>query len=177
MFIDESKIIFKPTQVYYLKMDRNPNYVPGEIMNVDVVEINKPVTAHAYRYYYFTAGAAYQWLDRMVMPEEELFSLVNQSNTRIYVLMDNKTESGYAEIVNYGDYTELAYFGLFPQSIGKGLGKYFLQWSIAKAWSFHPKWIQVNTCALDHKNALPLYKKMGFTEYKRTEEKRRVLKE
>ena len=103
-----------------------------------------------------------------------MYNIINQPNNFLFVLYYRGEEAGYAEIVNYGDYTELVYFGLFPQSIGKGLGKYFLQWSINKAWSFNPKWIQVNTCALDHPNALPLYKKMGFVEYKTVIEQRKV---
>ena len=175
MQIDESKIILKPTQVYYLRMDENPHFNITDIAGTEIKEIIKPVSANTYRRWYATAGADYYWLDRLVMPADELNSIINQSNNFLFVLYYNNEEAGYAEIVKEGDYTELAYFGLFPQSIGKGLGKYFLQWSITKAWSFNPKWIQVNTCALDHPNALPLYKKMGFVEYKTTTEQRKIL--
>lgn len=176
MLTDESKIIFQPTQVYYLRMDENPDFKIANIAAAEIKQIAKPISAETYRHWYASAGADYFWLDRLVMPSEELYSIINNENNFLFVLFYNNEEAGFAEIVRYNDYTELAYFGLFPQSIGKGLGKYFLQWSINKAWSFNPQWIQVNTCALDHVNALPLYKKMGFIEYKRTIEQRRIFK-
>jgi len=34
---------------------------------------------------------------------------------------------------------ELVQFGLVPEFIGQGLGRYFVQWTIDKAWSYSPK--------------------------------------
>jgi GNAT superfamily N-acetyltransferase len=82
---------------------------------------------------------------------------------------------GFIELVCEGEYVELLYFGLFPKFIGKGFGKYLLDWSIYQAWSYNPKWIQLNTCELDHPNALPTYRKLGFQDYKMAIEERRVL--
>lgn len=70
---------------------------------------------------------------------------------------------------------EILYFGLMPSFIGKGYGKYFLQWVIAKAWSYKPEWIQLNTCTLDHPHALGTYKKAGFTEVRKEIHQRRVI--
>jgi GNAT superfamily N-acetyltransferase len=60
---------------------------------------------------------------------------------------------------------ELAYFGLFPQFIGNGLGKYLLAWALRQAWSYGPRRVWVHTCDLDHEAALPTYLNAGFTVY------------
>ena len=60
---------------------------------------------------------------------------------------------------------ELAYFGLFPQFIGQGLGKYFLGWTLDRAWSYGPDRVWLHTCDLDHPAALPNYQQAGFVVF------------
>jgi GNAT superfamily N-acetyltransferase len=50
--------------------------------------------------------------------------------------------------------------------IGRGLGKFFLQWALDKAWGYAPGRLWLHTDTEDHPAALPLYVKMGFTVYK-----------
>jgi GNAT superfamily N-acetyltransferase len=64
------------------------------------------------------------------------------------------------------DDIELVQFGLMPEFIGQGLGRYFLQWTIDKAWSYGPRRFWLHTCTKDHPAALPNYLKAGFTSYK-----------
>lgn len=109
------------------------------------------------------------------MPKDELRAKINAANVHIYTMQVNGKDAGFLELVLEDEYVELLYFGLLSDFIGKGLGKPFLTWSIHKAWSYNPKWIQLNTCELDHGNALSNYKKLGFVEYKMAMETRRVL--
>lgn len=57
-------------------------------------------------------------------------------------------------------------FGLMPDFIGQGLGRYLLQWTIDKAWRYQPRRFWLHTCTKDHPAALPNYLKAGFTIYK-----------
>ena len=57
-------------------------------------------------------------------------------------------------------------FGLLPGFIGQGLGRYFLQWAIDRAWSYQPRRFWLHTCTKDHPAALPDYLKAGFAVYK-----------
>jgi GNAT superfamily N-acetyltransferase len=100
---------------------------------------------------------------------------INAPNVDIFIFKVNDKPAGYIEFAKDDKYVEIVYFGLLPGFIGKGLGKYFLQWVIAKAWSYQPKWIQLNTCTLDHPNALGTYKKAGFSEIRKEIQQRRVL--
>lgn len=174
MHIDSTKIIFAPATVTFLEM-HEPKEFPALLPDTAFELLPKPIDVITYRKYYYGVGEKYYWLDRMVMPDEELLDKINALNVDIYVFYINETTAGYIEFLKEEKYIEIVYFGLLPGFIGKGLGKYFLQWVIAKAWSYKPQWIQLNTCTLDHPNALSTYKKAGFIEVRTEIQQRRIL--
>ena len=67
------------------------------------------------------------------------------------------------------DSVEVAYFGLVPEALGRGLGKHLLSCAVRDAWALGPARVWLHTCTLDHPNALPNYVARGFVPYK-TEE-------
>ena len=109
------------------------------------------------------------------MPDQELIDKINGSNVDIFLFYVNVEVAWYIEFIKEGKYVEILYFGLMPAFIGKGYGKHFLEWVIGTAWSYQPDWIQLNTCTLDHPNALGTYKKAGFKEVRTEIHQRRVL--
>lgn len=175
MTIDESRITIKPTSVWYLRMDTRPSVVEESASSLSVRLLSKPIDVDTYLQLYKGVGFDFQWLDRLVMEKSELATKINASNVDVFVLNVEGRDAGFVELVREQDYVEILYFGLIPEFIGKGLGKKFLNWSIQKAWSYNPKWIQLNTCDLDYEYALPNYKKLGFVLYKTTVEDRRVI--
>jgi GNAT superfamily N-acetyltransferase len=60
------------------------------------------------------------------------------------------------------DSIEIAYFGLMPEFVGQGLGKYLLARAVEAAWAEKPSRVWLHTCTLDHPSALPNYLKRGF---------------
>jgi GNAT superfamily N-acetyltransferase len=174
--IDFSRIEIQPVRVFYLKMHASPEDTLQENNTVTFEQLSQPITRENYLRLYGSVGIRNNWVDRFIMSEEVLLQKINATNVIIYVMKVNNEEAGFIELVREEKFVELLYFGLFPEFIGKGFGKYFLNWSIRKAWSFDPDWIQLNTCALDNKNALPTYIKAGFVQYKTTVEQRRILK-
>lgn len=172
--IDASKIVLQPVTVTFLEM-HEPKKAPTSLPGTHFGLLLHPIPVNEYRKLYYGVGEKYSWLDRMVMPDEELFDKINAGNVDIFQFYVNKEVTGYIEFVREEKYVEILYFGLLPGFIGKGYGKYFLQWVIAKAWSYEPEWIQLNTCTLDHPNALGTYKKAGFTEVRTEIHQRRVL--
>jgi len=173
--IDTSRISFKPTRVTFLEMHEAPDSRVAIKENTRFELLKRPIGVDRYRELYYGVGENFFWLDRMVMSEEELFPKINASNVDIYVMYVDDQPAGFAEFLKEEDFTEILYFGLMPAFVGQGLGKYFLLWVIQQAWSYQPKWIQVNTCQLDHPNALPVYKSVGFRPVKSTIEQRRIL--
>jgi GNAT superfamily N-acetyltransferase len=120
-----------------------------------------------YRYLYDTVGAPWHWYDRRRMTPAQLTAIVNDPRVEVHVLTDRGVPIGYAELDRRVDgEAELAYFGLFPEAIGRGLGAWFLRWTMAEAWrppDVARVW--VHTCTLDHPAALPLYLAAGFVQF------------
>src|SRR5918995_1859877 len=71
--------------------------------------------------------------------------------------------TGYFELrAHQDDSVEIAYFGLLPDFIGRGWGKYLLTRAVQSAWQQGPRRVWLHTCTLDHPAALPNYLKRGF---------------
>ena len=173
--IDISRIILQPATVTFLEMHTKPSEILQPVAGTSFNILPIPVSVSEYRKLYYGVGEKWNWLDRMVIPDKELYQKINAANIEIFVLYVNNETTGYIEFVLEDKFAEVQYFGLMPAFIGKGLGKYFLQWVIEKAWSYNPDWIQLNTCTLDHPNALDVYKKAGFSQVRTEIQNRRVL--
>lgn len=173
--IDFSKIKTQPTDVFYLKMDENPCFKLLDTEGMHFEKLKQPINVQDYRKHYFNVGFEWNWLDRLVMLDDELSFKINQPSVDIFILKVNNEAAGFAEFMKEESFTEILYFGLYPDFIGKGLGKFFLKWVINQAWSYKPRWIQLNTCSLDHENALSVYQSMGFKIVETTVEERKIL--
>lgn len=153
--------------VYYLEMlSHSQRTVAAPRDDLAVLQAKKPTVAF-YRFLYNTVGQPYNWHSRGRLPDAELAALIQDPRNEVHVLYAGGTPAGFAELVQRtSDEIELIQFGLMPASIGKGLGKWLLQWAIDKAWSYSPRRFWLHTCTLDHPAALPNYLKGGFTVYK-----------
>jgi GNAT superfamily N-acetyltransferase len=121
-----------------------------------------------YRYLYNTIGDPWQWTHRRLMPDDELLSHVADPKVEIYVLYAAGVPAGYVELdYRYMPDADIAYFGLMPEFIGRGLGAYLLDWAVRRAWQRGPGRITVNTCNLDHPRALAGYQRVGFVAFDR----------
>jgi GNAT superfamily N-acetyltransferase len=145
-----------------------PRHQPVLPQPVTLMRVHEP-TAAFYRYLYDTVGEPWLWYERRQQDPETLEKIIRDENIAIYVLYYGGVPAGFAEIDTRGeaglnkDDTLLAYFGLVPDYIGRGLGHYFLDATIDIAWQTHPGGrLIVRTCTLDHPAALPLYQKCGF---------------
>jgi GNAT superfamily N-acetyltransferase len=126
-------------------------------------------TPSFYRYLYQNVGEPWLWFERRRFDDDALRAIIQDKNIGIYVLYCGGVPAGFAEIdarlqgSKPRDATLLAYFGLVPDFIGRGLGRFFLDATIAVAWEQFPAdRLIVRTCTLDHPAALPLYQKCGF---------------
>ncbi len=155
-----------PTKTTYLQMLSPPATTivipPG---GVEVRRLESP-SVEEYRALYRGVGAEYNWVDRLIMPDEDLRRIVQDERVEVHELTVAGSPAGYAELDRRtpGE-IELAYFGLFPAFIGRGLGKFLLQRAVDIAWAHHPRRVWVHTCDLDHKAALGNYLKAGFAIY------------
>jgi len=116
-----------------------------------------------YRFLYNTVGASWYWVDRRLMSDEELGTAVTGAGVEVYVLNVAGVPAGYGELARSGEDVDLAYFGLMPGYIGRGIGWYFIRAIVDIAWSADPVRLTVNTCDLDHPRALRTYQRAGFS--------------
>lgn len=130
-----------------------------------LLKVRQP-PVHFYRYLYETVGRPYIWVERRRMTDDALASIIHDAAVEIYVLFCDGAPAGYFEL-DFGraPNAELAYFGLIPDFVGRGLGAYMLGVAIDMAWTKQITRLWVHTNTLDHPRALPLYQKMGFSPY------------
>lgn len=153
--------------VYYLEMHTpSERVVPPPLEGLSVLHAKNPSVAY-YRFLYNAVGKDYHWHSRGKMSDAQLATILAQPLNEVHVLHADGVPAGFAELDRRVEgEVELVQFGLMGEFIGRGLGKYFLQWTIDKAWSYRPRRFWLHTCTLDHANALPNYRKAGFTVYR-----------
>jgi GNAT superfamily N-acetyltransferase len=122
------------------------------------------------RRFYVTVGARFQWTDRLPWSAEQWRAWATDPDVTTVVAEVAGVEAGYAEIhrQDRGD-VELAFFGLLPGHIGRGIGSAFLYEVVRRAWSLGAKRVWLHTCSLDHPTALPGYLARGFQRFKTVE--------
>jgi GNAT superfamily N-acetyltransferase len=123
------------------------------------------------RFFYAEVGRDWQWTDRLGWSLDQWREYAEQPGLQTWVGYLRGTPYGYFELdtSNPRD-VQLAYFGLLPEFVGRGLGGYLLSESIRLAFAQGAERYWVHTCTLDHPGALPNYVKRGFREYKQETE-------
>ena len=154
-------------KVTYLQMFARPERVESPPRDgVVVIHAKKPTVSY-YRFLYETVGRDYDWPRCRKASDAELAALLHDPLVEVHVLMVEGVPAGIAELDRRSEgEIELVNFGLVPEFIGQGLGRYFLQWTIDKAWSYSPKRFWLHTDTKDHPVALANYLKRGFSVYK-----------
>jgi GNAT superfamily N-acetyltransferase len=119
---------------------------------------------------YLAVGQMWSWNDKRVWSDEQWKEYGLAPELRTFAAHYDELLAGYYELRR--DDTggvEIAYFGLLPDFISRGLGGPLLTSAIESAWqmsaSINRVW--VHTCNLDHPAALSNYQARGMVIYKR----------
>lgn len=152
--------------VTYLEMLKRP--VPAKLsITVKLREIKNP-DLNWYRGIFRRAGEHWLWWSRLEMSDAQLSSVLNSPTTELFVAESHGAEVGMAEVDrSVPNQVEIAFFGLYAESLGKGLGRRFMDVLLEQAWTDSTSRVWVHTCTLDSPVALPFYLKCGFVPYKR----------
>lgn len=120
-----------------------------------------------FRYLYAEVGRSYHWVDRLSWTEDAVKAYLSDPTVSLWLLTVAGAPAGYFELKRCDDgSTEIAYFGLLPEFIGRGLGKYLLTVAAREAWSAGARRVWLHTCSLDDRAALPNYQSRGFRPFK-----------
>lgn len=120
------------------------------------------------RMLYQLVGEDWQWNDKSVWTNDNWREYAESNNLRTWIAYNQGSIAGFFELKQIDPQTnELAYFGLARKFIGKGFGGALLSVAVEQAWRWgSPQRVTLNTCTLDHPNALANYKARGFSIYK-----------
>jgi GNAT superfamily N-acetyltransferase len=120
----------------------------------------------SYRALFRKIGEDLMWFSRLIMPDEILKAILSHQDVESYALYHGDTAIGVMEL-DFKDMPncELAFFGLFKEAVGSGLGRILMGLAIGKAWEKPIKRFWVHTCHFDHPNAIGFYQRSGFKPY------------
>ena len=152
----------------YLQLLRADDLKP-ERASDGQVRIERVVSCPAsfYRYLYSEVGRFYHWVDRLGWTDEEIRAHLSRPEIRLWAMYAEGSPAGYFELERHDDgSTEIAYFGLLPEFIGRGLGKHLLTEAVECAWGEGANRVWLHTCTLDDPAAMENYLKRGFVAFK-----------
>ena len=155
----------------YLALE-NPAQFRGSTRAPDAGDVrlvrHDPCPVAVYRRLYKEVGEDWYWHDRLEWSDEDLEAYLAKPNVRVWEAMVGEQSAGYFELVRQpDDAVEIAYFGLRPSFMGKGLGGWLLTRAVEESWRLGARTVWLHTCTLDSEHALPNYLARGFTPYKR----------
>ncbi len=122
------------------------------------------------RFLYKEVGGQWLWYERVVWDDARWLQYLERPEVETWVGYLRGTPAGYFELEQQDSDVQIAYFGLLPRFIGKGLGGPLLTKAIERAWEMGGNRVWVHTCDLDHPQALANYIARGMKPY-RTEKK------
>lgn len=153
--------------ITHLEMRRRPNRLVRQLpRGLTIMHAHNP-TVPFYRFLYDTVGGPWLWYERRRLDDDALRAIIHNPEVEIFVLYVRGVPAGYIELDRrISDEVEVAYFGLVPEFIGRGLGRYLLDWGLIEAWREQPRRVWVHSCNFDHPKAIAVYQRAGFEPYK-----------
>jgi GNAT superfamily N-acetyltransferase len=119
------------------------------------------------RFFYTAVGGDWYWLERLTWSYERWRAYLDRPELETWYATVSGTPAGYFELEAQPEANvELAYFGLLPQFVGRGLGGELLSRAIERAWQMNARRVWVHTCNMDHPGALANYQARGFRIFK-----------
>jgi len=118
----------------------------------------------AYRALFRRIGEPWLWFSRLRMPDDALAALLADPATLLWVLVSEGEDAGMVELsFRVPGACEVVFFGVIPDLIGSGVGRFMMSHALVAAWSRPDvRRMTVHTCTLDHPGALAFYMRSGF---------------
>jgi GNAT superfamily N-acetyltransferase len=155
-------------EVYYLEMtspaDLRPSPAHAAGLRVERARIPCP---ELNRFFYTAVGGDWYWIDRLEWTYGQWLAWLGRPELETWIGYFEGTPAGYFELERQpGAHVELAYFGLLPGFLGRGIGGPLLTAAVERAWEMDASRVWVHTCSLDAPAALRNYQARGFRLYK-----------
>ncbi|WP_420414117.1 GNAT family N-acetyltransferase [Roseibium sp.] len=165
--IPDTKVAVVVTHLEMTAAPENPLSAGRE--DVVLEQWENPETAD-YKALFRAVGEEWIWFGRLVKPDDELAALLSEPARKNFRPMRDGKVLGTLE-VNFADpeNVEIAYFGLVPDAIGGGVGRWLMSQAIEMAWARpETKRVWLHTCTADSPQAIRFYQSCGFKPFKRS---------
>ena len=152
----------------YLEINSLQDLIEGNKPSEDYsLSLIDPISFQLNKFFYKNIGKKHKWVDRLTWSEEKWIKYVSSKNVNSYVLKHRDDLVGFFELIFHpeNNETEIAYFGILEEYIGKGYGGFLLSEALRIGFK-NAKRIWVHTCSLDHPNAIENYKSRGMKIFK-----------
>jgi GNAT superfamily N-acetyltransferase len=154
--------------VTYLEMLAPPQQRPDTAAGLALKRMSSDVAD--YRRLFRLVGEPWLWASQLRRNDADLGALLASEAMETYALFAGPDEIGLLQLdFRTAGACELAFFGVVPEAIGIGAGRYLMNRAVERAWSRAPRidrfW--VHTCTNDHPDALAFYVRSGFVPYAR----------
>jgi GNAT superfamily N-acetyltransferase len=155
--------------VTYLEMREPAPLRPDPAAGGMTLQRVRPDSA-GFRKRFRRVGEPWLWASRLRLDDATLDALLASEEIEIYDLTIGPDTIGLLELdFRTPGACALAFFGVVPEAIGIGAGRFLMNRAIERAWGRAPR-IQrfcVHTCTNDHPEALGFYIRSGFVPYAR----------
>ena len=158
----------REVEIHHLEMtslqDLRPARYPGEELEIRQARIPCP---ELNRFFYTAVGGDWFWIDRLSWTYGQWLAWLDRPELETWIGSVQGTPAGYFELEKQSqDNVELAYFGLLPRFLGRGLGGALLTAAVERAWSMGASRVWLHTCSLDGPASLANYQARGFRIFK-----------
>ena len=88
------------------------------------------------KFFYKQVGKKHRWIDRLSWSDGKWMNYISNKNLETYIISESKELAGFFELLYNPELkeTEISYFGLLEEYIGKGIGGYALSVAIKKSF-------------------------------------------
>lgn len=163
--LPQDKIAFVVT---YLEMTEKPDLTPVSRSDL-ALEQQEAMSAQAFRDVFRRIGEPWLWFGRLTCADDELEALLAQTTREVYLPMKDGNPVGLLEL-DFADpqNVELTYFGLTPEVVGGGAGRWLMNQALEIVWGRErTRRFWLHTCTGDSPQALGFYQRSGFVPFKR----------
>lgn len=149
-----------------LEMTARPELRPARDAEQFSLERMGAPDTERFRALFRAIGKDIMWFSRLILPEEQLASIIGHDRVECLALVNGGRDIGLLELdFREEGQCELSFFGVVPDAVGGGAGRYLMNEALRRAWERPIRRMWVHTCTFDHPKALPFYQRSGFRPY------------
>jgi GNAT superfamily N-acetyltransferase len=151
----------------YLEMPAPP-VVPVQSAVPDGLQLERFTGKDAARYQalFRAVGERWLWAGNIAKTETQITAMLEAPDMETWAVAGQPGDLGLLQLEYSSERgAELVYFGVVPDAIGMGLGRWLMEVGIARAFSKPAHRLWLHTCNFDHPDALAFYQRAGFRIY------------